>query len=171
MKRFEFSLERVRQFRKLQMETEQAQLEQARARLEAVEAMISELNRQRSLADDVSRRLRSSSGSVSMPDVAGHSQFAVYLQRMEHALISRRQQAALEMERQRHVLLEARKRYEMLDRFRDASRSAWQVEFAREQENMAGELFLAKWNRAQRSAAGEATAGVTATSVRVYRGG
>jgi len=154
MKRFEFSLERVRQFRKLQMETEQAKLEQARARLEAVEAMIAELNRQRCLADDVSRRVRSNAGAVSMPDVAGHAQFATYLQRMESALVRRREQALVEMEQQRRVLLEARKKYEMLDRFRAASRTAWQVDFAREQETLAGELFLAKWNRARGSAAG-----------------
>lgn len=158
MKRFEFSLERVRQFRKLQLETEQAKLEQARARLESVEAMIAELNRQRSLADDVSRRVRSNPGSVSMSDVAGHAQFATYLQRMEHALVSRRAQALAEMEQQRRVLLEARKKYEMLDRFRSASRSAWQVEFAREQENMAGELFLAKWNRGAERRASDAPA-------------
>lgn len=149
MKRFEFSLERVRQFRKLQMESEQARLEQARSRLEAVDAMIAELNRQRSLAQDSSRRARGQGGAVSMTDVAGHAQFALYLQRMEYALNARRQQALLEMERQRHILLEARKKYEMLDRFRESSLAAWQADFNREQENVAGELFLAKWTRAR----------------------
>jgi len=149
MKRFEFPLERVRQFRKLQMETEQAKLEQARARLQSVDAMIAELNRQRSLAQDSSRQARSSPRAVSMSDVAGHAQFALYLQRMEHALNGRRHEALLEMERQRKVLLEARRKYEMLHRFRDSSQSAWQAEFSREQENLAGELFLAKWLRTQ----------------------
>lgn len=146
MKKFEFPLERIRQFRKLQMETEQARLEQCNARLMAVDAMIGESKRQRLDADADVRRVESSGGEVSIAAVRSHSAFRGYLTRVDQMLAARRTQAEADLETQRGALLEARKRYEILDRFKDQSRKGWQAEFDREQEALAGELFLAKWN-------------------------
>jgi flagellar export protein FliJ len=147
MKRFTFPLERVRQYRQLEMETEQARLEQAQARLQAIHAMKVELDRQRNNSVAAARRLRRTSNAVSMAEVAQEAQYAGYLRRMEQALESRRAQAQLVVDQQRQVLLEAKRRFEVLDRFRTRSHDAWQRALNREQEQLAGELYLARWKR------------------------
>ena len=151
MKRFEFPLERVRQYRKLQLDTEQTRLEQLLARLGAVDSMIADLHRQevQVLAD--SRAVRSRGGPEAVADALHHSRFQEYLNRMRRMLAEQRTQAEQALQRQRLILLEARRHYEILNRAREASRTTWNAEFAREQENLASELFLAKHARDSRA--------------------
>lgn len=153
MKRFEFPLERVRQYRKLELDTEHARLEQAQARLNAVDAMITDLHRQEKQEEQESREARSKGGHTAVENALQHTRFQSYLLRMAHMLDQQRAQVAQALERQRLVLLEARRRFEILDRFRQSSRAEWQAEFNREQENLAGELFLAKHARESRQRA------------------
>ena len=150
MKRFEFPLERVRQYRKLELDTEHARLEQAQARLNAVDAMITDLHRQEKQEEQESREARSKGGHTAVENALQHTRFQSYLLRMAHMLDQQRAQVAQALERQRLVLLEARRRFEILDRFKQSSRAEWQAEFNREQENLAGELFLAKHARESR---------------------
>ena len=150
MKRFDFPLERVRQYRKLQADTEQARLEQAQARLNAVETMIAELNRQKRNESMHSRAARLQGGRQAVDDGIQHTRFQTYLSRMDQVLQQQRAQAAQAMERQRLVLLEARRKFEILDEFRTTSRAEWQAGFDREQDLLAGELHLAKHARAKR---------------------
>ncbi|MCC6591179.1 MAG: hypothetical protein IT168_31125 [Bryobacterales bacterium] len=150
MKRFEFPLERVRQYRKLQLDTEHARLEQAQARLNAVDAMIVDLHRQEKQEERESREARSQGGQKAVENALQHTRFQSYLLRMAQMLDQQKAQAAQALERQRLILLEARRKFEILDRFRQSSRAEWQVEFNREQEDLAGELFLAKHARQSR---------------------
>ena len=150
MKRFEFPLERVRQYRKLELDTEHARLEQAQARLNAVDAMITDLHRQEKQEEQESREARSKGGHTAVENALQHTRFQSYVLRMAQMLDQQRAHVAQALERQRLVLLEARRRFEILDRFRQSSRAEWQAEFNREQENLAGELFLAKHARESR---------------------
>ncbi len=150
MKRFEFPLERVRQYRKLQLDTEHARLEQAQARLNAVDAMIVDLHRQEKQEEQESRHDRTQGGHKAVEHALQHTRFTSYLLRMAQMLDQQRVQVAQALESQRLILLEARRKFEILVRFRQSIRAEWQAEFNREQENLAGELFLAKQARESR---------------------
>jgi hypothetical protein len=61
---------------------------------------------------------------------------------------ARRQQVSLDIDAQRGRVLDARQKYEMLDRLKTRSQGVWRAECNREQENLAGELYLARWGAA-----------------------
>jgi flagellar export protein FliJ len=147
MKRFQFPLERVRDYRKVQMEAEQARLEECRARLLAVEEMLTELARQRIESDNEVRSQEARAAVVPVSEVAAYPDYRRHLDQMARMLERRRAEALARLEQQRQRLVEARRRFEILDRARGYARAEWQYEFDREQEALAGELFLANWSR------------------------
>jgi len=143
MKRFRFPLDRVRQFRKMQMESEHAKLEQIYARLHSIESLTAELGRQKRQAETSVV----SAASVAGLELNSLKEFRTYARKMTSVFQLRRAKIEAEIELQRQALLEARRKYEMLDRLRSRSRSKWQYEFDREQDQLAAEVHLAGWNR------------------------
>jgi len=143
MKKFQFPLDRVREYRCLQMEGEQVKLEELHARLIALEEMAAELVRQKQQAEQ--SVVGSSSTGLDLQHYAGYRGYAVRVA----AMVAERRQAVLrDIEAQRARLLEARQKYEILDRLKTRSRGAWQAAVDREQESLAGELYLARWGSA-----------------------
>ncbi len=158
MKRFEFPLERIRQYRKLQMETEQARLEECRARLLAVEELFRELARQREQSAADIRVQEAAGNELEVSSPAQAAQFRGYLGRVETMLEARRRTAEDALEAQRKVVIAARQKFEVLDRYRGTSLKTWQSDFNREQEALASELFLAKWRPSRSGVEGEPAA-------------
>ena len=144
MKRFQFNLERVRQYRKLQMEAEQVKLEHAQARLLSLDHMEAELLRQKNEAGETIPVGSSFQTGEQLERLDG---FRRYLVRMAHLLEIRRAEAIAVLVAQQTVLLEARRNYELLNRLKDRSRGQWQASFNREQEQVTAELYLARWKR------------------------
>ena len=64
-------------------------------------------------------------------------------------LETRRGEVLAEIERQRERLVEARRRAELLERLKTRMIDAWQAAADREEETLASELYLAKWNPAK----------------------
>jgi flagellar export protein FliJ len=145
MKKFQFPLQRVLEYRKLQLECEQARLEECLARLQAVDAMEKELERQRSEAEHDIRVRRASEYAVPAAEGVAFSGYAGHVTRVGQMLAMRRSENTRHVEQQRAVVLDARQRVEMLDHARQRARQRWLKDSDREQEQLASDLHLARW--------------------------
>jgi hypothetical protein len=147
MKRFQFPLEQVLRYRQLQMESEHAKLEQLVAKTLAIDQLEANLARQRLEADDDLRRRTERGSAIDPTDVGAMNGFRAYCRQMAQTLAARRAELEHQIAIQRRELLEARKRYEVLNRFRGHSADRWSFEFAKEQNSLAEENYLARWHR------------------------
>jgi hypothetical protein len=145
MKRFQFPLDRVRQYRLLQMETEHVKLEQLLAKRHALEQLEANLARQRFEADEQLRRQTRAGTSVEAGEVASMAGFRAYCKQMGQLLASRRAELDHQIAAQRREVLEARRRYEVLDRFRVKEKVKWTAEFNKELDTLAEENYLSRW--------------------------
>ena len=143
MKKFHFPLERVRRYRKLQMEAEQVKMEQLQAHLRSIDSMEAELWRQKQQAEQALVE----SPIVGASELAVVDSFRAYTQRMANIFTLRRVQVEEEMSLQKENLLAAKQRYEVLERLKSSSRAKWQYQLDRELEQLATEAYLARWKR------------------------
>lgn len=138
MKKFSFRLERVRAFRKLQMEQEKAKLDACFTRLREIEAAAAELDRQ----------VAAASGAVRQPGSGGehrpYESYRAHAGITRRSLAAQRAQALAAIATQQSNVLAARQRFEMLDKFRDRAKARWKAETDKEQEELAAELYLAR---------------------------
>jgi flagellar export protein FliJ len=141
VKRFEFRLQQVLEWREKQLE-----LEDARFKQEA--AAIASLDRER--AELISAGLQAetqllSSAAVSGQDLAALAGFRQHIQARTREIAARRAEARKRLEAQQKVMLEARRRCRLLERLKERRLSEWQAACDRETEALASESFLARW--------------------------
>ena len=148
MKRFTFPLERVRQYRFLQLETEQGKLEQLIAKMHSLDLVEKDLVRQGLEAEEDIRARTTAGSPVETAQVCSMSDFREYLKRMAATLAARRAELNHQIAVQRRELLEARRRYEVLDRFRGREKGRWKTAFDHELEQLAAENYLSRWKPA-----------------------
>jgi hypothetical protein len=141
MKRFRFSMERVRHYRKLQLDFEQARMDQLQARLQSLAHMEAELERQKRQAQLAIVQ----TGMVDGSELRDLSGLQDYTSHMRQRFSLERVRIQSEITAQSELLIEARRRFEILERLKDKSRKRWQVDYNREEEQLATESFLAKW--------------------------
>lgn len=142
MKRFEFTLDKVRQWRHGQAEVEELKLQKLHADLRAVDLEREQIDDERAGAEQI--RLMP---GVSAQDLANLDTFRQYIQAEILANVKKRSQCQAKVEEQRQKLIEARRQYELLDRLRQKALTEWQAAQDKEQEELAGELYLAKRRR------------------------
>jgi flagellar export protein FliJ len=143
MKRFEFRLERVRDFRRQQLELEETKLERLHAERQELDAESARLE---------SEAARTRGSLMVTTSVEGRE--LVSADRYLHHLASLRkrhdekvavwQARALE---QRKAVIEARRRVRLMEKLEAQQLRAWTMETDRDQENLSSELFLARWNK------------------------
>jgi flagellar export protein FliJ len=142
---FKFRLERVLEWRELQMRAEEEKLAVAQQRLEAVEHRI------RALA---SAELKSEWGLRKLPAVAGTdlhalSAFQDRARKLREGLELEKQQGEKQVAAQRTRLLRARKDFRVIERLRENRLSAWQYLSAREIESIAADAHNSKLIRSR----------------------
>jgi len=176
MKRFRFPLDRLRHWRRLQQESEQAKLDECVVRLRSVEHMEAELDRRRITEEQSLRGNLAANTVIAAGDTSLWAAHRNQMRRLADSLAAKKNDARLEMERQRSVLLNARRRSEVLNRAHEAAFQNWRRDLDREQEAIAGELYLTHWrpsrNRAggfRIEAAALAEAAAQAVSPRLFR--
>jgi flagellar export protein FliJ len=140
MKRFSFPLDRVRRWRVEQAALEELKLGQLRQHLAA-------LGREKQRIAIL--RTRSAQETLGQPSIgAAELQNLDVYRRHLHARLgdveNRERQAAAEIGQQLQRVLAARRNAELLERLKEKSLAEWQAASDREQENLAGELYLAK---------------------------
>lgn len=145
MKRFHFPLEPVLRWRGSRVETEQARLREL-------------IERQARLAgerEDLDRQLDAVERSVVEPAVPGViiepdrlselDRFRSYVRQRQGILREAESRLESEISAQRLRVVAARRQCRLLEALRDRAVHRWRVEWERELDRLAGELFLAQW--------------------------
>lgn len=139
MKRFQFSLDRVLNFRRLQADAEQAKLVRLEQELAAVEAEIRHLN----------EAFQAAVQSVS-PHPADRAELGRYRMIVESQTLklqSRRGEIASRVQLQRQLFTKARQAAEVLARLKEKQYTQWQQGLQKELDDLAMDSFLARWKQ------------------------
>lgn len=145
MKKFQFPLERVRHFRELQLGAERAKLEACAARIRQIDEAAAALAAEKT---EAVASLHSGGEALVYERFAA---FADHSDRTRRQLVSLRQQAVTAFERQKAAVTAARQKLEVLEKCKERALEEWKSDFAREQEDLASELFLAATARRMRT--------------------
>lgn len=147
MKRFRFALEPVRRWRQEQARVEEMNLERLReehaARRRALDALEA---RAIAEAETVLRCQPLEAASLGVLD-----SYRKYARREAARMSGEIGQWEQRISGQRKRVIEARRQARLLDRLHERHFEKWKMEAAREQEQLAGELFLARFNSRERA--------------------
>lgn len=139
MKPFQFPLAKVLQWRRTQLELEQARLRRQAAELAGLDRMRAELEAA-AVRSEVQVRQQT---IVAGRDLAALGGFRLYVQSEQRILAKRRMESQRQLEAQQQVLLEARRRCRLLERLEERRSEEWRRELDRELEQFAAEAHLA----------------------------
>lgn len=146
MKRFDFPLERVRRWRSEQAHLEELRLQELRAELDRLGAAKRTI--QAELAETELEVLAEK--SLRAIDLESLDSYRFYVRGLVRDFELREKQCEAKVAEQRAKVIEARRRFELLDRLKGNAFSGWKAAVAKEQEDLAAELYLAKMSRAAR---------------------
>jgi flagellar export protein FliJ len=130
MKRFQFRLEQVLNWRRTELDLEEDRLKQLHAALEALDRERSALE---STRDEASRSLLSRS-TVHGADLQMLAAYQDAVKRNFARLARQRRTQEDEIDRQNRKLLEARKRFRLLEKLKERKLAEWQYESLRQAE-------------------------------------
>ncbi len=137
MKRFSFSLDRVRAWRQEQVQVEELRLAGLHAALRAVMTERAQVVAERRDAEVAADR----GCPAEMIQLANYRR---HLAQREQTIAVREKEQRSLAEAQRKRLLEARRQCELLHELRQKRFAAWRAAGDKEQEDLAAELFLAR---------------------------
>jgi flagellar export protein FliJ len=143
MKRFEFRLARVRDFRRQQLEMEEAKLELLRAERRQLEA---ESLRLRNEASGTRNSLMVT-GSVEAQELVAADHYLHYLATAEKQQAAKMANSQERTAKQQQAVVEARRRVRLLEKLEEKQLRLWKADVDREQENLSAELYLARWGK------------------------
>lgn len=147
MKRFTFPLERVRLWRKSQIDIEYAKLQQLFEDLKRLDASVTSLL---STVEDARSHLTLDAAAkrpLDGTELARLDDFRLFAKQQAELLARQKAQLQQRIASQRARLIEARRNYSLLDKLKGRALEQWEQEYDKELENQASELFLARWNR------------------------
>jgi len=139
---FRFSLQKVLDLRRRQLDIEETKL---RSHAEAIAA----LDRERAglEASAISSELQVREWSaLAGGDLQALGNFRLHIQQREAEISARRAGYQQKLEEQRKLVLEAQRRCRLLERLKERRYNEWQSALDRELEAAAAESYLARWN-------------------------
>lgn len=143
MKRFQFSLNRVLDWRSTLARIEESKLERLYAELRAIESSEAELASERSRSETAVARAASQTG-LELAALDAFRRFAV----AEHTrLEQRRAELMKRISEQIRMVASKRRDVRLLEHLKEKRLADWNRELSREIETQAGETFLARWDR------------------------
>jgi flagellar biosynthesis chaperone FliJ len=145
VKRFSFSLERVRQWREKQVALEEAKLQRLFAELAAIQAARSDLDTEQRRNED---SVVSASG-VTADELRALEEFRRFARGERQRLMQLEIDCGKRIAEQQQRITQARRAAQLLERLKEHRLRAWTAEFDREIEALAAEAYLAKWNTGQ----------------------
>jgi flagellar export protein FliJ len=146
LKRFQFRLARVRDFRRQQLELEELKLSSLLAERQALETESLRIETETS----TTRSWLMVTGAAESQDLVASD---AYLRRLS---VERKRLAAKMAEwqaralKQRGAVVEARRRVRLMEQLEQRQLDEWKSAADREQENLSAELFLARWKNRTR---------------------
>ena len=148
MKRFEFRLNRVLEYRQQQAEAERNRLQLLFHRARALADERNRLTNQ--LAE--SRDEAIGSGTVSGAELMALSQFSRYVENRTVELDKDRRTLEKQIEQQRQVVVAADRRVTLLEKLRTRQEAVWLAEQEKELETLASDSFMARLAANRRNA-------------------
>jgi flagellar export protein FliJ len=143
MKTFRFPLQKALELRDMQLGLEEAKFQKAAATVAAADR---EREALLAIRADAEAEVRGAP-TVAGEDLASLSAFQRHAEMQEKRILAHRAQCVTAMEAQRAVMLEARRALRLLERLKDKRKAEWNLEAAKEIEEMASESYLAQWSR------------------------
>ena len=147
MKRFDFPLEKVRQWRNEQAGLEEMKLQRIYSELRAIDEGRKRVEEE--LAE-ASRQVRGRP-VPEVVDLVNLDTFRLFTASRLLQIEEAWRKCHAQVEQQRQQLVEARRRFELLDKLKQTALANWRVARDKEEEELAGELFLAKRRREHRT--------------------
>jgi hypothetical protein len=144
MIRFQFRLQKVLDWRRTQLEIEEAKFRHTAAALGAVDRARAELQAAAIHTECEVRRWVAIGGS----DLGALAEYRGHVRSEEARLAARREACARAAAAQQAAMLEARRRCRLLEKLRERRLAEWKAASDREVEEMAAESFLAQWGSA-----------------------
>jgi hypothetical protein len=143
MKAFHFPLEKALDWRRIQLELEEARYKQQIAALSGLDRQRAEVE-----ASGIRAEIQVREWSpVVAGDLSALGNFRLYVKSQESEIARRRFQAAQKLAEQQKLMLEARRRCRLLERLKDRRLTEWTAGRDREVEEIAAESYLARWRR------------------------
>lgn len=146
MKRLEFRLSRVMEFRRQQADAERNRLQILFNQLRGIEDERIRLSRQFAESRDEAIR----SGTLSGADLSALSEFARYVQSRTIQLDKDRRKLSSQIHVQQQVVIAAERRVTLLEKLKGRREAAWHIEEDKELEALAADSFMAKLAAARR---------------------
>jgi hypothetical protein len=143
MKSFRFDLQRILEFRHARLAEEERKLKLLQMELKALDRQIEDLLR---------ARLQSAIALAAAADLRGEdlralAGFKARLRRGELALQQRRSLHIHKLRRQQEAYLVSRRDHHLLEELRKRRFAEWQQATNRELDQLASDLYLARWDR------------------------
>jgi flagellar export protein FliJ len=139
MTSFRFRLEKVLDWRRQQMELEEARFKQQTAAVAGLDGACAALEAAGIRAELEVRTWSPLAGN----DLAALAGFRLHTRRQEQEIARLRAEAQKKLEALQTTMLEARRRCRLLERLRERRLAEWQAACDRELEELAGESYLA----------------------------
>ena len=143
MKAFQFPLAKALDWRRIQLELEEARYKQQIASLAGLDRQRAEVE-----ASGVRAEIQVREWSpIAAGDLSALGNFRLHIKSQESEIARRRFEAAQKLAEQQKLMLEARRRWRLLDRLKDRRLTEWTTGRDREVEQIAAESYLARWHR------------------------
>jgi flagellar export protein FliJ len=143
MRRFRFRLETVLGWRRVNLELEETKLQRLFGELHQIDLAAERLDAEKAEAERAVLR----SASVEADDLAALDRHRLHVAREKQRLRRQRADCQRRIAAQREQVLKAERDVRLLEKLKERRLAEWQVGADREQEALASELFLARWNR------------------------
>jgi flagellar export protein FliJ len=143
MNAFRFSLQKVLELRRKQLELAEAQYKQKLAEVSALDRLRAETEAAGIRAEIDLRQ----HAPVTGRDLSALDHFRLRVKHDEARIAARRVEAAKEAATRQEAMLEARRRSRLLDRMRERKFQEWESARDKELDEIASESYLAHWNR------------------------
>jgi hypothetical protein len=141
MTTFRFPLKRVLDWRRTQLELEEARFQQQAANLAGLDRARAEIEAEGIRAEVQVREWNPVAGR----DLEALSSFRRHVKSREAQIALKRTECARKLAEQQKLMLEARRRCRLLERLEDRRLTEWRAACDRELDELAAESFLAKW--------------------------
>ena len=145
MTAFRFSLQKVLDWRRTELELAEARFKQQGAELAELDHQHAELEAAGIRTEIQVRQWRPVSGG----DLAALGGFRLQIKRRERGLASRRAVCREELAKLENAMLEARRRLRLLERLKERRQVEWRAACDRELEEQAAVTYLAQWSQRQ----------------------
>lgn len=140
---FRFRLQRVLDFRNVQLQLAESEYQRATAKVRSIQAQQAALAYRKSETRKSVVRLPEISGQ----DIASLSGWLQWTEGRRTLLTGMEQAAMQEVAKRRIVLMEAQRKVQLLEKLRDRRKGEWQTAFDRELEEQAADAFRAGLGR------------------------